>query len=117
SSTGAVLDLPDLRLGLVRAGIGIYGYYPSEEVQRSAMLQPALSLRSRVARVHDVPLGDSVGYGHAWTAERPSRVALVLAGYGDGVRRILSNRGVALVRGRRARFAGRVAMDMLMLDV
>jgi alanine racemase len=80
-------------------------------------LQPALSLRSRVARVADVPYGESVGYGRTWTAGHGAKVALVMAGYADGIRRVLSNEGVALVRGRRARFAGRVAMDMLMLDV
>ena len=117
SSTGAVLDLPDLRLGLVRTGIGLYGYYPSDEVTRPVTLQPALSLRSRIARVSDVPYGESVGYGRTWIAPHGARVALVTAGYADGIRRVLSNQGVALVRGHRAPFAGRVAMDMLMLDV
>jgi alanine racemase len=117
SSTGALLDLPDLRLGLVRTGIGLYGYYPSDEVTRPIPLQPALSLRSRIARVSSVPAGESVGYGRTWTAPEGARVALVMAGYADGVRRVLSNQGVALVRGHRAPFVGRVAMDMLMLDV
>jgi alanine racemase len=117
SSTGALLDLPDLRLGLVRTGIGLYGYYPSDEVTRPVALQPALSLRSRIARVASVPAGESVGYGRTWTAGEGARVALVMAGYADGVRRVLSNQGVALVRGQRAPFAGRVAMDMLMIDV
>jgi alanine racemase len=117
SSTGALLDLPELRLAMVRCGIGVYGYYPSEEAGRSVALNPALALRSRVARVSEVAPGESVGYGRTWTASRQSRVALVMAGYADGVRRVLSNQGVALVRGHRAPFAGRVAMDMLMLDV
>ena len=116
-SSGALLDLPELRLALVRCGISVYGYYPSDEVSRSVALRPALELRSRVARLATLRPGESVGYGRTWVAQRPSRIALVLAGYGDGVRRVLSNRGVALVRGRRAPFAGRVAMDMLMLDV
>jgi alanine racemase len=117
SSTGGLLDLPELRLAMVRCGIGVYGYYPSDEVSRSVDLQPALALRSRVARVSDVAPGQSVGYGRTWVAQRPSRVALVLAGYGDGLRRVLSNTGVALVKGRRAAIAGRIAMDMHMLDV
>ena len=117
SNTGALLDLPELRLGLVRCGIGVYGYYPSATVSREVAISPVLSLRSRVARVATVEKGEGVGYGLAWRAERRSRIALVLAGYGDGIRRALSNRGVALVRGHRAPFAGRVAMDMVMLDV
>ena len=117
SSTGGLLDLPDLRLAMVRCGIGLYGYYPSGEVSHGLPLQPVLALRSRVARVASVNPGESVGYGRTWTATRPSRIATVMAGYGDGLRRSLSNRGVALVRGARAPLAGRVAMDMHMLDV
>jgi alanine racemase len=117
SNTGALLDLPDLRRGLVRCGLGVYGYYPSATVSRDVQVSPVLSLRSRVARVADVKKGAGVGYGLAWRADRPSRIALVLAGYGDGIRRGLTNKGVALVRGQRARYAGRVAMDMLTLDV
>jgi alanine racemase len=117
SNTGALLDLPDLKLGLVRCGIGVYGYYPARAVSRDVPLKPVLSLRSRVARIATVEKGAGVGYGLAWRAERQSRIALVLAGYGDGIRRVLTNRGVALVRGKRAGFAGRVAMDMVMLDV
>jgi len=117
SNTGALLDLPELRLGMVRCGIGVYGYYPSAAVSRDVPLRPVLALRSRVARVATVEPGEGVGYGLDWRAARRSRVALVLAGYGDGVRRALSNRGVALVRGCRVPYAGRVAMDMLMLDV
>jgi alanine racemase len=117
SNTGALLDLPELRLGLVRCGIGVYGYYPSRAVSRDVAIAPVLSLRSRVARVATVEKGAGVGYGLVWRAERRSRVALVLAGYGDGIRRALTNRGIALVHGQRAPFAGRVAMDMLMLDV
>lgn len=117
SSTGAVLDLPELNHGLVRCGIGLYGYYPSNEVSHSIELQPALSLRTRIARVSTLEPGESVGYGRTWRAEKPSRVALAMIGYADGVRRSLSSVGVALVHGQRVPFAGRVAMDMLMLDI
>ncbi len=117
SSTGGILDLPELSLGMVRAGIGVYGYYPSEIVNHKVQLRPALQLRSRVGRVHALAQGESVGYARAWSAARPSVVATVMAGYADGIRRVLSNKGIALVGGRRVTFAGRVAMDTLMLDV
>jgi alanine racemase len=117
SNTAALLDAKELRLAMVRCGLGAYGYYPSDLVSHDVPLLPVLSLRSRVARVATLQPGEGVGYGLEWRAERPSRIALVLAGYGDGVRRALSNRGIALVRGQRAQYAGRVAMDMLMLDV
>jgi alanine racemase len=117
SSTGGILDLPELSLGMVRAGIGVYGYYPSEFVNRGVELKPALQLRTRVARVQRVQPGEAVGYARTWRAQRPSLIATAMAGYADGVRRVLSNRGLALVRGQRAGIVGRVAMDMLMLDV
>jgi alanine racemase len=117
SSTGAVLDLPELNNGLVRCGIGVYGYYPSNEVDHSIELRPALSLRTRIGRVAELEPGQTVGYGRTWTAEKPSRVALAMIGYADGIRRSLSGRGYALVRGQKVPFAGRVAMDMIMLDI
>jgi alanine racemase len=94
----------------------LYGYHPAPE-QGRADLRPALTLKSRVARVIDVDPGETVGYGRTWTATRPSRIALVMCGYADGLRRSLSNRGCVLVRGRRAPIAGRIAMDMCMADV
>jgi alanine racemase len=117
SSTGGILDLPELSLGMVRAGIGTYGYYPSDQVNHRIELKPTLQLRTRVARVHTLNEGESVGYARTWTAERPSVIATAMAGYADGIRRVLSSRGIALIRGRRVKFAGRVAMDMHMLDV
>jgi alanine racemase len=117
ANTGAVLDLPDLHLNMVRCGIGVYGYYPSEHIQRQVQLAPVMALRSRTARVETIQAGEGVGYGLAWRAPKRSRIALVLAGYGDGIRRSLSNKGIALVRGQRASYAGRVAMDMIALDV
>ena len=95
----------------------IYGYYPSEQGSRPVQLQPVLSLRSRVGRVVTIESGASVGYGRAWTAQRRSRVALVMAGYADGRPRLLSDRSLALVRGERAPLVGRMAMDMHMMDI
>jgi alanine racemase len=101
---------------LVRVGISLYGYAPSPACEGAA-LRPVLSLRSRVARVAALAPGASVGYGRTWIARRPSRVALVMAGYADGYRRSLGNQAHALVRGRRAPVIGRVSMDMITLDV
>jgi alanine racemase len=117
ANTATLLDMPELSLELVRPGIGLYGCYPSAEVSRSVELRPILSLKSRVARLKALQPGESVSYGRTWTASRPSTVALVMCGYGDGLRRALSNRGSVLVRGRRAPIVGRVAMDMCVADV
>ncbi len=117
SNTAGLLNMPEMRHGLVRCGLGVYGYYPSPDTNRDVPLQPALSLRSRVAKVADLQPGEGVGYGMTWRATRPSRVAVVLAGYGDGLQLALSSKGIGLVRGQRAPYVGRVMMDMLTLDV
>jgi len=117
SSTGALLDMPELRLNLVRSGIGVYGHYPNGEARGHVLLQPALSLRSRVARVRELTPGEAVGYSGTWRAAAPSKIATVMAGYADGISRSLSNQASFLVRGARAAIRGRVAMDMLMVDV
>jgi alanine racemase len=117
SASASILNAPDMVLEMVRAGLGIYGYEPAPGIAAGVELRPALSLKSRVARVIDVTPGATVGYGRTWRAERTSRIALVMCGYADGLRRALSNRGSVLIRGRRAPIAGRVAMDMCMADV
>jgi len=117
ANTATVLDMPELSLDMVRVGIGLYGCYPSEDVDRGTLLRPVLSLKSRVARLRRLDPGESVSYGCTWTAARPSVVALVMCGYGDGLRRTLSNKGSVLVRGRRAPIVGRIAMDMCVADV
>jgi alanine racemase len=106
-----------MALEAVRVGVSLYGYRPAPACAPDADLRPALALRSRVARVADLEPGAPVGYGRTWTAARPSRVALVMAGYADGYRRALGNQAHALVRGRRAPVVGRVSMDMIVLDV
>ena len=117
ANTATILDMPELSLGMVRAGIGIYGVYPSAHVSRQADLRPALSLKSRVARLRRLEAGEKVSYGCSWTAAAPSVVALVMCGYGDGLRRALSNKGNVLIRGCRAPIVGRIAMDMCIVDV
>lgn len=117
SNTATLLDMPDMSLEMVRPGLGIYGCYPSSQVNRSLSLRPVLSLKSRLARLTLLAPGDSVSYGRTWKAPRPSLIGLVMCGYADGLPRVLSNRGSVLVRGRRAPIVGRVCMDMCMVDV
>jgi alanine racemase len=117
AASASVLNAPDMRLDMVRAGIAIYGYEPAPGIAGELELRRALTLKARIARVIDVEAGGTVGYGRTWEASRPSRIALVMCGYADGYRRALSNRACVLVRGRRAPIAGRIAMDMCMVDV
>jgi alanine racemase len=117
SNTATLLDRPEMSLEMARPGVGMYGLYPSPYVSQSLNLRPVLSLKSRVTRMTLVAPGDSVSYGRAWRANRPSTVALVMCGYADGLPRLLSNRGSMLVRGHRVPIVGRVCMDMCMVDV
>jgi len=116
ASASVLLD-HEMALEAVRTGLSLYGYRPAPWCGTDADLLPALSLRSRIARVADIPRGATVGYGRTWAAARPSRVALVMCGYADGYRRGLGNRAHVLVHGRRVPVVGRVAMDMCTVDV
>jgi len=116
ANTAAILDMPELALEMVRPGLGLYGCYPPG-MGGPPPLCPVLSLKARLMRVMELAPGQTVSYGRAWQAQRPSRIGLVPCGYADGLPRALSNRGWMLVRGRRVPIVGRVCMDMTMVDL
>ncbi len=106
------------RYELVRAGIALYGLYPSDEVDKSPLkLQPAMSWHSHVSFLKPLEPGRAISYGGTFLTNRPSLVATVPVGYADGYRRSLSNRFYVLIRGKRAPILGRVCMDQIMVDV
>ncbi len=118
SNSAGILRLPEANYDLVRAGITLYGLWPSDEVERESFpLRPAMSLQSHLVYVKEIPAGASVGYGGTWTAERPTRIGTVPVGYADGYPRGLSNRGEVLVGGKRVPIRGRVCMDQFMVDL
>lgn len=100
---------------LARPGVFLYGVGGAEGAQVKP--EPVANLRARIVEIRDVANGEGVSYGATWRAQGTRRVATVAAGYADGVRRSLGNRGCALVHGRRTPIAGVVTMDMTMLDV
>ena len=103
---------------LVRAGIVLYGNYPSGELDRDLLkLEPSLSVRARIVNVAVLKRGESVSYGHTFTAEKDMRIATLAAGYADGIFRSLSNKGLVVVAGVRCRIIGRICMDQMMVDV
>ncbi len=103
---------------MVRAGIVIYGLYPSQEVDPKLLkLQPAMSWYSRVTHIKQLEPGRRISYGGTFVTQAPTVVATVPVGYADGYPRILSNRFYVLIRGRKAPILGRVCMDQLMVDV
>lgn len=117
ANSAATFALPEARLDMVRTGIALYGCPPSLEVPPPVALHPALTLETRVAQVRWVPAGGTISYGCTFVAPTRMRIAILPVGYGDGYPRAFSNRGVVLLRGKRAPVVGRVCMDMVMLDV
>jgi alanine racemase len=116
ANSAAVLEYDRALLTMVRPGLMLYGADPLES-KGGADLRPVLSWTTRVAFVKQVPTGTPISYGRTFTTSRQSTIATIPVGYADGYSRSLSNRGAMLVRGMRAPVAGRVCMDMTMLDV
>ena len=114
ANSAAVLSLPDALFDAVRPGIALYGYSPFEE---SFGLRPVLSLRAKVLAVRNLPAATPVSYGRTFITKRASRIAVIPVGYADGYNRLFSNNADMLVQGCRVPVAGRVCMDMTMLDV
>ncbi len=122
ANSGAILDIPESHFNMVRLGVSLYGYYPSDETSRSAALEPSMSVRTRVAHLKRVSAGSTISYGRTFVASRETLVATVPIGYADGLDRRLSNIGKMLVKGAGGTrvvcpILGRVCMDLTMLDV
>ena len=117
ANSAATVTLPESRFDMVRIGIMLGGHYPSVTSMKGVQVKPAVTWRSRLARVFTVAPGGSVGYGRAWMARDVATVGLVPLGYGDGYRRAFFNRGAMLVRGQRCPLIGRVSMDQVTIDL
>lgn len=118
SNSAGIIDLPWAQMSMVRAGIAMYGLYPSDEVDHLAItLRPAMQIFAHVTHVKWIEAGRQVSYGGTFEAEKSMQVATVPIGYGDGYPRSLSNKGYVLIHGKKAPILGRVCMDQLMVDV
>jgi len=118
ANSAAIIAHPQTHLDMVRAGIALYGLSPSAEVNLDHLAtRPAMSLKARLVHVKKVPAGFCVSYGMTYRAPAPTAIATVPLGYADGYSRLLSSRGTMLAKGQRAPIAGRVCMDLTMLDV
>ena len=118
SNSAAIVDMPEVNLDVVRAGITLYGLWPSDEVDKTRIyLEPVMSLKARVTYVKDINKGDVISYGGTYQAAESRRVATIGFGYADGYPRGLSNKGWVLINGKKAPIRGRVCMDQFMVDV
>jgi alanine racemase len=118
ANSAAILAQPSTHGAWVRPGLALYGVSPFA-AQRGAQLglRPAMTLESTVIALRAVAPGERVGYGGVWRAQRPSRLAIVAAGYGDGLPRSIPSGAPVLIAGQRAPLAGRVSMDMIAVDI
>ena len=117
ANSAATIDLPQTHLDMVRVGIAIYGYQPSDNLQNKLPLKPALRLLGSVALIKDVPAGTSSGYGLTYTFDSPARIALVPIGYADGYPRSLSNIASVRIGGIDCPVRGRVSMDQIVVEI
>ena len=117
ANSAGILEGVGTAFNCVRAGISIYGCYPSDEVERKVSIEPVMELKTHIAGVRTIKAGTPVGYGGTVVADREMRVATIPVGYGDGDLRNLSGKGEVLIRGKRAPILGRVCMDQFMVDV
>jgi alanine racemase len=118
SNSAGIIEFPEANMNLVRAGITMYGMWPSEEVSRDKIsLRPVMSLKSHISFIKTLPAGREISYGGTYVTQETKRIATIPVGYGDGYARSLSNKGYVLIRGRRANICGRVCMDQFMVDV
>src|SRR5207302_1188944 len=111
ANSAAFLALPETHLDIVRAGIAIYGVPPAPHLAGRVPLRRVMRLRARVAHTKRVPSGTPIGYGHTYLAPRETRIATIPIGYADGYPRLAGETREVLLNGRRARIAGRIAMD------
>ena len=117
ANSGAILQLPESHMDMVRPGILLYGVYPSDEAQRTVSVYPALSWKSRVVYFKVVQPDHPVSYGSTWQSDRLTRIVTVPVGYGDGYFRAMSGQAEVIIRGKRYPVVGRICMDQLMVNI
>ncbi len=118
SNSASIMDLPEYNLDMVRAGIILYGLYPSDEVIKDNLnLKPVMTLKTKLSHIKTVDKGTGIGYGQTHIVDKESKIGTIPIGYADGYSRLLSNQADVLVGGKRAKILGRVCMDQTMIDL
>lgn len=117
ANSGAILQLPEATFDMVRPGILLYGVYPSDEVQRSVEVTPALSWSSKVVYFKVTKPNHPVSYGSTWQPDKNTRLATIPVGYGDGYFRAMSNKAQVIIRGVKLPQVGRICMDQMVVNL
>ena len=117
ANTAGIFRFPASHLDAVRPGIGLYGYHHATNQEADVPLRPVLSLLTQIVQVRTIRPGETISYNRTFRASRATRIGVLPIGYADGYNRLLSNKGMVLIGGKRAPVVGRVCMDMTMVDV
>ncbi|MCG8539600.1 MAG: alanine racemase [Clostridia bacterium] len=118
SNSGAIIDLPDMNYNMVRAGIMLYGLYPSNEVDKKKVdLKEVMSLKARISHVKEIETGVGVSYGLIYKASKKTKIATLPIGYADGYTRLLTGKARAIIKGKKVPVVGRICMDQCMVNV
>jgi alanine racemase len=118
ANSATIIDLPEYYFDMVRPGIILLGFYPSDEVNKNEYIfKPCVTLKARVANVKTLEAGEGIGYGHLFNTTLTTVVGTIPLGYADGYSRLLSNNGYIMVKGVKCPILGKVCMDQFMVDL
>lgn len=117
NSAAVIEGLGTEEFNMVRAGIMLYGSYPSEELKSRIELKPVMSVKSQIIQIKDLPYHSPISYGRTFYTKKKSRIAVIGIGYGDGYPFRISNRGKVLIKGEKVPLVGSICMDLMMADV
>lgn len=117
SNSAAILEYPESWIDMVRPGIMLYGYYPGNELPRPLRLKPVMEFKTKIVFLKHVSAGQPLSYGAAYTTSEDTVVATIPVGYGDGYNRLLSSKGIVVIRGKEYTISGRICMDQCMIDL
>lgn len=118
SNSAAIIDLPEYNLDMVRAGIMLYGLYPSDSVDKKRVsLKAAMSLKTKLSHIKTIEKNEGISYGHIYTTDKKTKIGTIPIGYADGFSRILSNNVKLTIREKKVNLVGRICMDQSMIDL
>ena len=118
ANSGAIIDMPEAHYELVRPGIILYGYYPSDQVKKDKInLKPVMTLKAKIVHVKSLPAGKCISYGRKFVTEKDSVIATIPIGYADGYTRLLFNKAKVIIKDKLFPVVGRICMDQCMIDV
>lgn len=117
SNSAAIIDIGDYNLDMVRAGIMLYGLYPSNEVKRDIDLRPAMALKTKISHIKDLDEAIGISYGHAYKTDKKTRVGTLPLGYADGFTRLFFDKVRVCIGGHMVKVIGKICMDQCMVDL